>query len=124
MERMPPDEPGLAPVIRLPVKPRPSLPTVPVARPSLSTVPVVPLQDVRTRRMKWGVLLAGAFLVGLMGSLLMMAIDSVDEEAGPVRQSEEGASFEDVSPFRSSSGAQPDLSGPAWFSTGQGKDSQ
>jgi hypothetical protein len=74
--------------------------------------------------MKWGVLLAGAFLVGLMGSLLMMAIDSVDEEAGPVRQSEEGASFEDVSPFRSSSGAQPDLSGPAWFSTGQGKDSQ
>jgi hypothetical protein len=74
--------------------------------------------------MKRGVLLAGALLVGIMGSLLMMAIDSVDEEAGPVL-SEEGSFLEDASPFRSSSGAQPDLAGPAWFSTtGSGKDSQ
>ncbi|WP_257461594.1 hypothetical protein [Archangium lipolyticum] len=123
---MPPEEPGLAPVIRLPVKPRPSLPTVPVVE-----RPREPLHVVRARRMKWGVLLTGVVLVGVMGSLLMMAIDSVDEAGGPLRPAREGsfseAGAEDATPFLPSSVEPQNLSGPAWFSTsgsGQGGSSK
>jgi hypothetical protein len=121
---MPPDEPGLAPVIRLPVKPRPSLSAVPVVEARRE-----PLHVVRARRMKWGVLVTGVLLVGVMGSLLMMAIDSVDEAGGPLRPTREDVSSdsEDTSPFLPSSVEKSNLAGPAWFSTsgsGQGSSSK
>ncbi len=107
---MPPNEPGLAPVIQLPLKRRPS----PEQEEHRQRLLHARQQARRLRRMKLKLALVGAVLVGFLGAGLSMALDSTDPDGGPL--AEKDTSSED-SPFESSSEESEDLSGPAWFST-------
>jgi hypothetical protein len=110
---MPPEEPGLAPVIRLPLKRRPT-PEQEVQRERLV---LARLQARKLRRLKLKVVLAGAVLVGMLGAGLVMAVDSTDLEGGTLT-SEDAASDAEASPFAPASGGGDDTSaGSAWFST-------
>ncbi len=64
--------------------------------------------------MKLKLALAGAALLGFLGVGLSMALESIDEEGGPV--AEEDASFGDPF-FEASAGEDDDRAGSAWFTT-------
>jgi hypothetical protein len=114
---MPPDEPKLAQVIPLPVRRRPG---VRKAEPSPVQV-VVP----ERKRGKGRLMVVGALLLGSLWMGLEMAVESIDDEGGPLGVED---SSDDWSPFQPSSEPaerdNDDLAGSAWYSTtggGQGR---
>jgi hypothetical protein len=109
---MPPDEPGIAPVIRLPLKRRPTLEQEAHREQLLHAR----LHARKLRRLKLKVALAGAALLGLLGAGLSMAVDSTDIEGGPVAEEEDSPSEE--GPFgRPSVESDDTAAGSAWFTT-------
>ena len=71
-------------------------------------------EPVQTWRRKVKLTVAGVCLLGILAGLLSVAMESTDTAPG------EGDDGEGLfgSPFRSSSGAAPDVeAGPAWFTT-------
>jgi hypothetical protein len=114
---MPPQEPGLAPVIRLQLKRRPT----PEQEARLEQLALAQLQARKLRRLKLKVALAGAVLVGLLVAGLVMAVDSIDAEGGALAE-DDASSDSDVSPFSRSAGESGDTAaGPAWFTTSGGQ---
>lgn len=113
---MPPEEPKLAQVIPLPVRRRPG---VRKAEPSPVQVAVPD-----RKRGKGRLMLVGALLLGSLWMGLEMAVESIDDEGGPVAED----SSDDWSPFQPSSEPaerdSDDVAGSAWFTTtggGQGR---
>ena len=111
---MPPQEPGLAPVIRLQLKRRPT----PEQEARLEQLALARLQARKLRRLKLKVALAGAALVGLLVAGLVMAVDSTDADGGALAEDD---SSSDISPFSRSAGEGDDTAaGSAWFTTSGG----
>jgi hypothetical protein len=73
-------------------------------------------EPVQTWRRKVKLTVAGACLLGILAGLLSVAMESTDSAPGDDGEGLFG------SPFRSSSGASPDVeAGSAWFATGGGR---
>jgi hypothetical protein len=69
-------------------------------------------EPVQTWRRKVKLTVAGVCLLGILAGLLSVAMESTDSAPG-----EEGEGLFSGSPFRSSSGASPDVNESAWFTT-------
>jgi hypothetical protein len=71
-------------------------------------------EPVRTWRRKVKLTVAGVCLLGILAGLLSVAMESTDSVPGD----DDGEGLFNGSPFRSSSGASPDVEpGSAWFTT-------
>jgi hypothetical protein len=117
---MPPEEPKLAQVIQLPVRRKPG-----VRKAEVRQVQVQASSAPPRKRGKGRLMVAGALLLGSLWMGLEMALDSVDDEGGPLVGEDTSG---DWTPFRPS--AEPaeresdDAAGSAWFTTsggGQGR---
>jgi hypothetical protein len=120
---MPPEEPKLAQVIPLPVRRKPGV--VRKAEVRKAEVRQVQATVPPRKRGKGRLMLAGALLLGSLWMALEMAVDSIDDEGGPLTGEDSSG---DWTPFRPS--AEPaeresdDAAGSAWFTTtggGQGR---
>ncbi|MGZ3461802.1 MAG: hypothetical protein ACXU86_25195 [Archangium sp.] len=123
---MPPHEPGQ--VISLQTERLRRRPPAPLAK-SPHVLVASPRRDKdqrRLRRRKVKLAVVGACLVGVLASLLSIALDSTDEEPGTMSErservddsdrSESDDSPDEVSPFQPSSAEGHDVAGSAWFS--------